>query len=98
LASRGISRGLRRCHDGDPSGGAPDCPKTDGDLKRGTNENTNRLLRQYLHNNADLGRFTRDHLNAVAAKLNHRPRRVLGWIIPAEAFDRVPQTALRAPA
>jgi IS30 family transposase len=61
--------------------------------QRGTNENTNRLLRQYLHKNADLGSFTQDHLNAVAAKLNHRPRRVLGWITPAEAFDRVQQTA-----
>jgi IS30 family transposase len=66
--------------------------------QRGTNENTNRLLRQYLHKNADLGRFSQDHLNAVAAKLNHRPRRVLGWITPAEAFDRVQQTALLAPA
>jgi IS30 family transposase len=59
----------------------------------GTNENTNRLLRQYLHKNADLGSFTQDHLNAVAAKLNHRPRRVLGWSTPAEAFDGVQQTA-----
>jgi IS30 family transposase len=66
--------------------------------QRGTNENTNRLLRQYLHKNADLGRFTQDHLNAVAAKLNHRPRRVLGWITPAEAFDRDQQSALLAPA
>jgi transposase, IS30 family len=66
--------------------------------QRGTNENTNRLLRQYLHKNADLGSFTQDHLNAVAAKLNHRPRRVLGWITPAEAFDSVQQTALLAPA
>ena len=45
--------------------------------QRGTNENTNRLLRQYLHRNADLATFTQDELNAVAAKLNHRPRRVL---------------------
>src|SRR5580693_5223514 len=66
--------------------------------QRGTNENTNRLLRQYLHKNADLGGFTQDHLNAVAAKLNHRPRRVLGWITPAEAFDRDQQTPLLAPA
>jgi IS30 family transposase len=42
--------------------------------QRGTNKNTNRLLRQYLHKNADLGSFTQDHLNCVAAKLNHRPR------------------------
>ena len=37
--------------------------------QRGTNENTNRLLRQYLHKNADLATFTQDELNAVAAKL-----------------------------
>ena len=54
--------------------------------QRGTNENTNRLLRQYLHRNADLATFTQDELNAVAAKLNHRPRRVLGWAAPAQAF------------
>ena len=67
--------------------------------QRGTNENTNRLLRQYLHRNADLATFTQDELNAVAAKLNHRPRRVLGWATPAEAFcatDPIPM--LRAPA
>ena len=54
--------------------------------QRGTNENTNRLLRQYLHKNADLGSFTQRQLNTVAAKVNDRPRRVLGWATPAEAF------------
>jgi IS30 family transposase len=54
--------------------------------QRGSNENTNRLLRQYLPKNADLAAFTQDDLNAVAAKLNHRPRRVLGWATPAQAF------------
>jgi transposase, IS30 family len=54
---------------------------------------TNRLLRQYLHKTADLGSLTQDHLNSVAAKINHRPRRVLGFITRAEAFDRVQHTA-----
>jgi IS30 family transposase len=53
--------------------------------QRGTNENTNRLLRQYLHKNADLTAFTQNDLDAVAARLNHRPRRVLGWATPIEA-------------
>jgi len=67
--------------------------------QRGTNENTNRLLRQYLHKNADLATFTQDELNAVAAKLNHRPRRVLGWATPAEAFGAAePKPTLLAPA
>ena len=63
--------------------------------QRGTNENTNRLLRQYLHKTADLGCFTQDQLDCVAAKLNHRPRRVLGWTTPAEAFDAVQPQSLR---
>jgi IS30 family transposase len=67
--------------------------------QRGTNENTNRLLRQYLHKNADLATLTQDELNAVAAKLNQRPRRVLGWATPAEAFAAAePRSLLRAPA
>jgi IS30 family transposase len=67
--------------------------------QRGTNENTNRLLRQYLHRNADLATFTQDELNAVAAKLNHRPGRVLGWATPAEAVGATePKPLLLAPA
>ena len=63
--------------------------------QRGTNENTNRLLRQYLHKKADLGCFTQDQLDSVAAKLNHRPRRVLGWTTPAGAFDADQPQSLR---
>jgi IS30 family transposase len=67
--------------------------------QRGTNENTNRLLRQYLHKNADLATFTQDELNVIAAKLNHRPRRVLSWATPAEAFGTIePKPLQLAPA
>nr|WP_167490786.1 IS30 family transposase [Nocardia terpenica] len=54
--------------------------------QRGTNENTNRLLRQYLPKNADLRRFSQDELDAIAHELNHRPRKVHGYRSPAEVY------------
>ena len=62
--------------------------------RQGTHENTNRLLRQYLHKNADLSTLTQDALNSVAAKVNHRPHRVLGWATPAEAFGTAEPTPM----
>ncbi|WP_446013692.1 IS30 family transposase [Brachybacterium paraconglomeratum] len=47
--------------------------------QRGSNENTNRLLRQYLPKQADLACFTQTDLDRIADKINTRPRRVLGW-------------------
>ncbi|GAB2823976.1 hypothetical protein GCM10022221_22600 [Actinocorallia aurea] len=54
--------------------------------ERGTNENTNRLLRQYLPKNADLRQHGQTDLDWIATELNNRPRRILGYRTPAEVY------------
>jgi IS30 family transposase len=55
--------------------------------QRGTNENTNGLLRQYFPKGTDLSRWPAEDLLAVQAAINSRPRKVLGWRTPAEVLD-----------
>jgi IS30 family transposase len=56
--------------------------------QRGSNENTNGLLRQYLPRNTRLGDRTQAQLDDIAAELNGRPRQTLGWMTPSQVLDR----------
>ena len=57
--------------------------------QRGTNENTNGLLRQYLPRSLDLATVSPRQLDAIATELNERPRQTLGWMTPSEKFSEL---------
>ena len=57
--------------------------------QRGSNENTNGLLRQYFPKGTDLSFWGPGYLDMVAAEINNRPRKTLGWRTPAETLDKL---------
>lgn len=61
--------------------------------QRGSNENTNGLLRQYLPKGTDLSGHTQEELNAIAAKLNNRPRKIHGFRTPLQVYNEMLQLA-----
>jgi IS30 family transposase len=65
--------------------------------QRGSNENTNGLLRQYFPKGTDLSTHSAEAIAAVAATLNARPRKALAWKTPAEAFDDALRLANKPP-
>lgn len=62
--------------------------------QRGSNENTNGLLRQYLPKGMDLSTLSQRDLNAIAHRLNNRPRKTLGWSTPLQAYQSAERVAL----
>lgn len=63
--------------------------------QRGTNENTNGLVRQYLPKGTDLSGFTQEQLNDIADRINGRPRKCLNWEFPKTVFRNIVQHAIQ---
>ncbi len=61
-------------------------PKPHAPWERGTNENTNGLIREYCPKSVDMESFSDAYFDEFISKLNHRPRKCLGWKVPAEVF------------
>ena len=57
--------------------------------ERGTNENTNGLIRQYLPKGASMAELTQQQCDAIATKLNSRPRKRLGYRTPYQVFHKI---------
>ena len=66
--------------------------------QRGSNENTNGLLRQYFLDGTNLAEFTQGDLNAVARRLNGRPRKTLSYRTPADTLDAILQSSAESTA
>lgn len=66
--------------------------------QRGTNENTNGLVRQYLPKGSDLSGYTQEQLDAIADEMNNRPRQTLGWASPIEVYRQWLERLEVAPA
>ncbi len=62
--------------------------------ERGVNENTNGLVRQYFPKKSEFSKITDKQINQVADRLNHRPRKTLGYKTPNEVFFKLPLVAL----
>ncbi len=71
------------------------CAAPSAAWERGTNENTNGLLRDYFPKQTDFSRITVHQLASVVKELNHRPRKCLAYRTPAEVFARATSVALR---